>query len=79
MFFTVHVKWGKEKYSDIELDTTEPTEVFKAQLFALTGVEPDRMKVMLKGSTLKDSWDTFKGLKAVSEPLCWIVKLETTR
>ena len=28
--------------------------LFKAQLFALTGVQPERQKVMLKGTTLKD-------------------------
>ncbi|KAL3197094.1 hypothetical protein MRX96_045022 [Rhipicephalus microplus] len=28
--------------------------LFKAQLFALTGVEPDRQKVLIKGSVLKD-------------------------
>ena len=36
MSFTVTVKWGKEKFSDVEINTTEPPEVFKAQLFALT-------------------------------------------
>ena len=31
--------------------------LFKAQLFALTGVQPERQKVMLRGTTLKDdSW-----------------------
>lgn len=40
--------------------------LFKAQLFALTGVQPERQKVMLKGVTLKDSdWNNFK-LKDVS-------------
>lgn len=35
--------------------------LFKAQLFALTGVQPERQKVMLKGVTLKDeAWDNFK-------------------
>ena len=36
MSFTVTVKWGKEKFSDVEINTAEPPEVFKAQLFALT-------------------------------------------
>lgn len=40
----VKVKWGKEAY-DVELDLKEDPEVFKAQLFALTGVTPDRQKV----------------------------------
>ncbi|XP_071837791.1 ubiquitin carboxyl-terminal hydrolase 14-like [Apostichopus japonicus] len=59
--FKVHVKWGKEKYKDLECNTEEPPLVFKAQLFALTGVEPNRQKVMLKGTVLKDTdWGTFK-------------------
>lgn len=59
--FTVNVKWGKEKYKDLECNTDEPPLVFKAQLFALTGVEPNRQKVMLKGTVLKDSdWTPFK-------------------
>lgn len=39
MSFTVTVKWGKEKFSDVEINTAEPPEVFKAQLFALTKYE----------------------------------------
>merc|ERR1719398_649082 len=35
--------------------------VFKAQLMALTGVQPERQKVMLKGAILGDqSWDKVK-------------------
>lgn len=48
------VKWGKNAYSDIELNTDEDPVLFKAQIFALTGVQPDRQKVMLKGAQLKD-------------------------
>lgn len=49
----VTVKWGKEKFEGVELNTDEPPMVFKAQLFALTGVQPARQKVMVKGGTLK--------------------------
>jgi len=49
----VHVKWGKEKYKNIECDTDEPPMVFKAQLFALSGVQPSRQKVMVKGAVVK--------------------------
>uniref|UniRef100_A0A672ZU97 Ubiquitin carboxyl-terminal hydrolase n=1 Tax=Sphaeramia orbicularis TaxID=375764 RepID=A0A672ZU97_9TELE len=52
-FLSVNVKWGKEKFDAVELNTEEPPVVFKAQLFALTGVHPDRQKVMVKGGTLK--------------------------
>lgn len=41
----------------MELNTDEPPMVFKAQLFALTGVQPDRQKVMVKGGTLKVKLD----------------------
>lgn len=50
---TVSIKWGKEKFENVELNTDDPPEVFKAQLFALSGVNPERQKVMLKGSVLK--------------------------
>ncbi|CAB3382999.1 Hypothetical predicted protein [Cloeon dipterum] len=52
--FKVKVKWGKNVYNDIELNTDEHPLVFKAQIFTLTGVQPDRQKVMLKGAQLKD-------------------------
>ncbi|XP_006633925.1 ubiquitin carboxyl-terminal hydrolase 14 isoform X1 [Lepisosteus oculatus] len=59
--FTVNVKWGKEKFDAVELNTEEPPVVFKAQLFALTGVQPERQKVMVKGGTLKDDeWGNIK-------------------
>ncbi|XP_053323043.1 ubiquitin carboxyl-terminal hydrolase 14 [Spea bombifrons] len=59
--YTVNVKWGKEKFENVELNSDEPPMVFKAQLFALTGVQPDRQKVMVKGGTLKDEeWGKIK-------------------
>lgn len=60
--FKVNVKWGKEKFTDVEVDTDEPPELFKAQLFALSGVQPSRQKVMLTGAILKDNdWGSAKG------------------
>lgn len=52
--FTVKVKWGKEIFNSIEVNNDEEPLVFKAQLYALTGVQPDRQKVMCKGCVLKD-------------------------
>ena len=49
----VNVKWGKEKFSDVECNTDEPPMVFKAQMFALSGVQPDRQKIMVKGAVVK--------------------------
>uniref|UniRef100_A0A4W5QNY5 Ubiquitin carboxyl-terminal hydrolase n=1 Tax=Hucho hucho TaxID=62062 RepID=A0A4W5QNY5_9TELE len=75
--FTVNVKWGKEKFDAIELNTEEPPMVFKAQLFALTGVQPERQKVMVKGGTLKDDdWGNIK-LKNMEMP-CGLTNLGNT-
>ena len=49
----MNVKWGKEKFSDVDLNTDEPPVVFKAQLFALSSVAPERQKVMVKGAVIK--------------------------
>jgi len=60
-YISVKVKWGKELFSNIEVNTEEDPILFKAQLFALTGVQPERQKVMLKGMTLKDDdWGNLK-------------------
>ncbi|UXI17166.1 stromal membrane-associated protein 1 [Sarcoptes scabiei] len=53
MTFNVKVKWNKDVY-DVELDTNERPDVFKAQIFALTGVSTSRQKVMFKGGVIKD-------------------------
>ncbi|CAK9305089.1 unnamed protein product [Gordionus sp. m RMFG-2023] len=56
----VQVKWKKEKF-DVDVNITEKPSVFKAQLFALSGVLPDRQKIMMKGMALKDNenWQNF--------------------
>ena len=57
------IKWGQECFDKVEVDTEEEPMLFKAQLFALTGVQPHRQKVMLKGALLKDDssgWDALK-------------------
>uniref|UniRef100_A0A8C4E3E1 Ubiquitin carboxyl-terminal hydrolase n=1 Tax=Dicentrarchus labrax TaxID=13489 RepID=A0A8C4E3E1_DICLA len=77
LFLSVNVKWGKEKFDAVELNTEEPPMVFKAQLFALTGVQPDRQKVMVKGGTLKDDeWGNIK-LKNMELP-CGLTNLGNT-
>lgn len=50
----VKVKWGRELFPEVEVNTDEQPMLFKAQLFALTGVQPERQKVMCKGGILKD-------------------------
>lgn len=57
------IKHQGKKY-DVEVDTTAPGEDLKLQLFSLTGVEPDRQKILVKGGQLKDDTDMSKlGLK----------------
>lgn len=57
----VNIKWGKEKFEDVECNTDEPPIVFKATLFSLSGVQPDRQKVMFKGVVIKDDeWGTIQ-------------------
>jgi hypothetical protein len=47
------VKWGKETY-DVDVDTALPALVLKMQLFTLTGVPPERQKIMgVKNPPLK--------------------------
>jgi ubiquitin carboxyl-terminal hydrolase 14 len=50
----VNVKWGKESYTGVDVDPEQPPSVFKLQLFSLTGVPPERQKVMIKGALVKD-------------------------
>lgn len=47
------VKWQKETFPGVEIDTTQPPYVFKCQLYDLTGVPPERQKIMVKGGLLK--------------------------
>eukprot|EP01043_Picozoa_sp_COSAG02_P008403 COSAG02_NODE_268_length_26526_cov_28.495554_10_plen_329_part_00 len=57
----VGVKWAKSKF-EVELDPACATETFKALLHELTGVPPSRMKLMAKGTIVKDEpdWSKYK-------------------
>ncbi|TGZ84607.1 cysteine proteinase [Ascodesmis nigricans] len=57
------VKHAGQKY-EVTADLTQPGEVFKALLYSLTNVEPERQKILVKGGQLKDDADMSKlGLK----------------
>ncbi|KAL4805827.1 hypothetical protein BDV18DRAFT_13503 [Aspergillus unguis] len=49
----VIVKHQGKRY-DVELDPSANGETFKFQLYSLTGVEPERQKILVKGGQLKD-------------------------
>jgi ubiquitin carboxyl-terminal hydrolase 14 len=58
-FYIVVVKHQGKKY-DVELDPSTTGETFKFQLYSLTGVEPERQKILVKGGQLKDETDLSK-------------------
>ncbi|GFE53457.1 ubiquitin carboxyl-terminal hydrolase [Babesia ovis] len=55
----VTVKWMGKQFNDLELNLDESLETFRVQLFSLTGVPPERQKLMFKG-LLSDSIDLRK-------------------
>ncbi|KAK9810249.1 hypothetical protein WJX72_007323 [[Myrmecia] bisecta] len=60
----ISVKWQKETFNDVEVELSQPGLMLKNQLFSLTGVAPERQKIMVKGGMLKDDADMTKlGLK----------------
>uniref|UniRef100_A0A1I7YIL1 Ubiquitin carboxyl-terminal hydrolase n=1 Tax=Steinernema glaseri TaxID=37863 RepID=A0A1I7YIL1_9BILA len=56
----VVVKWAGQKY-EVVADFDDSPQIFKAQLYALTGVPPERQKVVAKGRTIGD--DSWNGVK----------------
>ncbi|XP_064957716.1 ubiquitin carboxyl-terminal hydrolase 6-like isoform X1 [Musa acuminata AAA Group] len=50
---TVSVKWQKQIIPAMEIGTSQPPFEFKSQLCALSGVPPERQKIMVQGGLLK--------------------------
>jgi ubiquitin carboxyl-terminal hydrolase 14 len=55
----VKITWGKESHT-VEVDESLPGLVLKNQLYSLTGVPPERQKIMVKGGMLQDDADISK-------------------
>jgi ubiquitin carboxyl-terminal hydrolase 14 len=51
------------KRHEVDLDPSSTGEIFKWQLYSLTGVEPERQKILVKGGQLKDDTE-LSSLKA---------------
>lgn len=49
----VKIKHDKKVHDDVPLNTNAPPAAFKQSIYECTGVPVDRMKVMVKGGTLK--------------------------
>ena len=52
----VTVSWQRQAFP-VEVDAGQLPLVFKMQLYSLTGVPPERQKIMVKGGMLKDDSD----------------------
>lgn len=55
--FKINVKWGKQTFKDVELDTTQDAETFMTQLYALSNVPVEKQKITIKGTKLKEDTD----------------------
>lgn len=53
--------WGKEKL-EVEAEPTEEVEAFKARIYSLTRVQPDKQKLFFKGKVLKEGTLAANGL-----------------
>ena len=58
--FKVNVKWGKQTFKEVELDTSEDATTFMTQLYALSNVPVDKQKIMVKGAKIKEDTDMTK-------------------
>ena len=56
----INVKWGKENFTDVEVDLADSVDTFRAQLYCLSSVPVDKMKINVKGTLLKDGDDLMK-------------------
>ena len=52
--FTIVIVKHQGKNYNLELDPTSTGETFKYQLYSVTGVEPERQKILVRGGQLKD-------------------------
>ncbi|EGG01722.1 ubiquitin C-terminal hydrolase [Melampsora larici-populina 98AG31] len=59
MAFSVSIKHAGKKY-DLDLDINQPPSAFKQSVYRLTGVEPSKQKILVKGGQLKDDSDWSK-------------------
>jgi len=57
--FKINIKWGKELFKDIDIDTNEDVMTFRTQIYCLSNVPIDKQKIMIKGKIVKDE-DDFK-------------------
>ena len=54
---SIKIKWNKTSYENVAIDVNKGVSDFKSTVHSLTGVPPNRQKLMAKGAwigTLKD-------------------------
>lgn len=50
----IKVKWNKQEFN-LEVDLSQEVSLLKSQLLSLSGVLPDKQKLLIKGKVLQDS------------------------
>lgn len=64
--FAISLKHAGKTYDLKDFDPSNPATVFKDQVYQLTGVPTDKLKIPVKGGMLKDDADLNKlGFKPV--------------
>jgi Ubiquitin family len=66
--FLVRVKWNKQEFQ-IETEPNQEIGVLKTQLFSLTGVLPDRQKLLIKGKLLNNDEKTVQDV-SINQETC---------
>lgn len=65
MFVPIKIKHAGKVY-DLVVDTSAPGSHLKQQIFNLTGVDPAKVKVVVKGGMLKVRRTSYSGLITVT-------------
>jgi hypothetical protein len=55
----IKLKWNGQSF-ELDLDPSQPLDVFKNQVFSLTSVDPSRQKILKSGVQVKETTDLSK-------------------
>jgi ubiquitin carboxyl-terminal hydrolase 14 len=74
--FSVNVKWGKQKFENVDIDLNESPLTFKTQLFSLTGVLTERQKLMIGGATINDDEWSIKAKPKIKQVSLSLIRVQ---
>ena len=55
--FKVNIKWGRQTFKEVELDTSQDAMTFMTQIYALSSVPIETQKIIMKGAKIKEDTD----------------------